>query len=406
MKKIFLYLKTIVLGAIFFLFSCTNNDVLDNTQKDAESAKSEITQQEAISIAKQFIDAQKLFSSLGTRSADYALEVVYTDLKDKNATRSSEESSDANPAYYVINVGENGYIIVSGSDVTLPVLGYSDESTFDPENIPFNMKGVLADFKSEIEYARKMNMQSTSVTSAIRDQYLNNYYRAYTSSVAPLLGTIKWDQMPYYNAYCPPRCPVGCVATATSQIMRYWEYPASGTGTFSYNAGTHGTLSFDYNYTLNWNRMPRERLTGKNLEVARFCYGVAVGVKMSFSPQGSGAYQFDVPALLRDHYRYPNTMQNLYRRNYSTKNWETILRRELDARRPIQYAGHGSGGGHSFVCDGYNANGYFHFNWGWGGQSDGYFLTNALNPGSLGTGGGTGGFNSGQTIVIGIQPPR
>ncbi|MDE7115738.1 MAG: hypothetical protein K2O56_04855, partial [Muribaculaceae bacterium] len=47
----------------------------------------------------------------------------------------------------------------------------------------------------------------------------------------------------------------------------------------------------------------------------------------------------------------------------------------------------------------------YHFNWGWGGMSDGYFLLDALNPESVGTGGGEGGgYNSGQDIIIGIQP--
>ena len=37
--------------------------------------------------------------------------------------------------------------------------------------------------------------------------------------------------------------------------------------------------------------------------------------------------------------------------------------------------GSGNGiGGHAFVCDGYDGKGYYHINWGWGGDSDAYFL--------------------------------
>ena len=32
-----------------------------------------------------------------------------------------------------------------------------------------------------------------------------------------------------------------------------------------------------------------------------------------------------------------------------------------------------SGGGHGFICDGINANGYLHFNLGWGGQNNGWY---------------------------------
>ncbi|WP_329905580.1 C10 family peptidase [Porphyromonas pogonae] len=57
-----------------------------------------------------------------------------------------------------------------------------------------------------------------------------------------------------------------------------------------------------------------------------------------------------------------------------------MVKSELDAGRPVQYAGMGREGGHSFVCYGYKTDGYFHFNWGWGGKLYGYFKLTALNP--------------------------
>lgn len=179
-----------------------------------------------------------------------------------------------------------------------------------------------------------------------------------------------------------------------------------GKGTFGYTApNNYGYLSFNYDYPLNWSNMQKSPLRGPNEDIARFCYGVAVGIKMQFGPYGSGAFQHDVPRLLTEHYSYPNTIRVLYRNSYTADQWAALMRKELDAKRPIQYAGYGSGGGHSFVCDGYTSNGYFHFNWGWGGSSDGNFLLHALNPGSLGTGGGTGGFNNRQEVLVGIQAP-
>ena len=64
------------------------------------------------------------------------------------------------------------------------------------------------------------------------------------------------------------------------------------------------------------------------------------------------------------------------------------------------FNGQGSGGGHSYIVDGYDSNGFLHVNWGWGGISDGYYNVSYMNPGDLGTGGGAGGFNEMQSIIV------
>jgi hypothetical protein len=99
------------------------------------------------------------------------------------------------------------------------------------------------------------------------------------------------------------------------------------------------------------------------------------------------------------------TLRGVQRNSYTSSTWMQLMKTELDASRPILYAGFGNGGGHAFVCDGYNSSDYFHMNWGWGGSYDGYFLLTALNPTGLGIGGGSGGYNSNQQALIGIQPP-
>ncbi len=80
---------------------------------------------------------------------------------------------------------------------------------------------------------------------------------------------------------------------------------------------------------------------------------------------------------------------------------------EIANRRPVIYCGSDPAGGHAFVCDGYSENEFFHFNWGWGGMADGYYMLSALNPAEQGIGGSSlgYGFNSGQDIVTGVQPP-
>jgi hypothetical protein len=108
---------------------------------------------------------------------------------------------------------------------------------------------------------------------------------------------------------------------------------------------------------------------------------------------------------MKTYFGYAASMQGLQRGNYTEANWVALLKVELNAGRPMIYAGDGTGGGHCFICDGFNDSDFFHFNWGWSGSYDGYFQINALNPGGTGTGGGTGGFNSGHEAITGIRPP-
>ncbi|WP_083900378.1 C10 family peptidase [Porphyromonas levii] len=384
-----------------FAVSCSNqsrmSDIAEATSGDADAFVSEL---EAQKIAENFLKVNDL------RSGGEQLTLVYTEPSNLRANDGTEYSDL--PAYYVYNIGDKGFIIVSASETTYPVLGYSEENTFAVgDQMPDNLKAVLKGYADEIRYSWK-NIKSTDATKQWREGALRSVNadeattRVAAASVKPLLGTIKWNQAPYYNDLCPTGTPVGCVATATSQIMRYWEYPSRGRGS---HTSTVDGRSVNFDHPLNWSNMPKATLRSPNRDVAQLCYDVAIGLNMQFSRKASGTYQRYIPDLLVNHYYYDTTVRQLYRNTgYSASQWHNILREELSAGRPVQYAGSGRGGGHSFVCDGYDSRGYFSFNWGWGGSSDGYFLTNALNPGSLGIGGGSGGFNYYQDIIIGIQP--
>lgn len=399
MKNLLIYM--VFLTMIFSATSCSDNQI--NNEENIVPTKDEktvttgiIDKNDAMDIASQFAQAQGILPP-GTRGEEN-LNVAFTDL-DLPQTRTA---NDATPSYYIINIGNSGYIIVSASDATLPILGYSTESNFQTNDIPINLSEILTKYKEEISYVIKNKIRPDAATIAKRKEMLNPPKTRAGSSIQPLLGNINWSQRPYYNTYCPENTPVGCVATATAQIMRYWEYPEYGVGTHSYKSN-YGVLSFDYNYKLNLKDMPKQKLNNKNNDIAKFCYGVAVGLDMEFAPSGSGAWQEKVAGLLMKHFKYPATIKNKYRKDYEADVWENIIRNELDAGRPVQYVGYGNAGGHSFVCDGYNENGYFHFNWGWGGTANGYFLLQALNPSILRA---NSGFNYGQSIVIGIQAPK
>jgi hypothetical protein len=224
-------------------------------------------------------------------------------------------------------------------------------------------------------------------------------------SVNPLLGTT-WNQSCFYNELCPSdpnapygycgHVPVGCVALAMAQVMKYWDYPVSGTGSHSYYASPYGWQSADFgNTTYEWDNMPGS-LNNDNLSVATLIYHCAVSVNMQFGPNGSGAFTGDARNSLVNYFDYDAEAAFIYKSSYSDPVWESMLRDELDMGRPVIYRGQGTGG-HAWVCDGYAADNYFHMNWGWGGYANGYFYLSALNPAG-------NNFNSNQAAIMGIVP--
>ena len=329
------------------------------------------------------------------------------------------------PGVYFCDNSSQGFIIVSGDDNVKPVLAYSDEAGFDADKIAPDVAWWLNGYKEQIEEIIQNNVQASGEVKSrweeLKSGPVSNAGIKAVHTVSPLEQTT-WDQSPYYNAMCPfdnaynNLTVTGCVATGMAQILKYWGAPANGAGFHSYTDPTYGTQSADFGSTIyDWNSMPLS-VTGPNTAVATLMYECGVSVDMHYgvgSTGGSSAYLISSQSpvqncaeyALKTYFGYPD-VQGLSRSAYPNKtDWINLLKTELDAGRPVLYAGFGSGGGHCFNCDGYDANNFFHFNWGWSGQFDGYFDVDALDPAGTGTGGGTGGFNSGQQVVIGIHGP-
>lgn len=350
------------------------------------------------------------------------LELSYTCTSKENSNSSAIKAS---PYFYVFNVSNgNGFVIVSADDNAQAILGYSDEIDFNPNKIPNNTQKWFELYKNQMRYIIEKNISpSSDVVKSWNDLLQAKVPTPSLSkkaAVNPLLQT-KWDQGQYYNELCPydnaasDRAVTGCVATAMAQIMKFWNYPASGVGYHSYFSNKYGTLSANFaNTNYDWSSMPNT-VDFSRPAVATLMYHCGVSVDMNYDVAangGSGAYVIasGSPAAnnsemaLKNYFAYKASLQGVKRSDYTEQQWIAILKTELDAGRPILHTGAGTHGGHCFVADGYDNNNFFHFNWGWGGSSDGYFSVNALNPGTIGTGGGTGGFNSDQEAVIGIEP--
>jgi hypothetical protein len=312
--------------------------------------------------------------------------------------------------FYIFNLNDTGFVIVSADDIVIPILGYSTTCKFDATDIPDNAAKWLEGYLDQIRYAIENNLEPSDEIKTEWQELLNNnaikYVKPRAGSVSPLIQT-KWDQNPHYNALCPfdkianANAVTGCVATAMAQIMKYYNYPTKGSGFHSYNHPKYGTLSANFgSTTYQWNSMPI-KVSSANSAVATLMYHCGVSVDMNYGVNGSYSYSSKVAPALKDYFGYSNSAELKERKNFTTDNqWINLLKQELDAGRPLYYGGAGSNGvgGHAFVCDGYNNSGYFNFNWGWGGTDNGFFTVNALNT-SLGK------FNNFQSIVIGIEPP-
>lgn len=328
-------------------------------------------------------------------------------LPHKSAVKGS--SGDVAP-YYIFNIGNReGFVIVSGDDNAEPVLGYSDRGELDLDNMPANMVEWLRLNELYVENCAKRE------SSAVGTSRTGNG----TVVVEPLLGDIMWGQDFPFNEMCPTYYSggqnlhyyVGCVATAATQIMRYYRYPQQGTGSKSY-VFKGQTLSADFgNTTYDWDNMlafyPSDGVSQEQIDAAAtLAYHFGVSVEMEYAENGSGALSMLVPHALKTYFGYDKATTMRRRNFYSATEWLELIKHELDNNRPVYYgATSDSGlGGHAFVCDGYDSEGYVHINWGWYGMSNGYFLVNHLNPDDLGEGGGTGGYNTDQEIITGIQP--
>lgn len=327
------------------------------------------------------------------------------------------------PPYYIFNNEDGGFVIVSGDDCATPILGYSNEGSIDLDNIPIQFQELLQAYALEIQEAVHNHLQATEEVAESWVAYKRVPQAQTTTAVVNALISTSWNQYPRYNTLCPSDASMsqlgghpttGCVATAMAQIMKYWEYPEMGTGNKSYKSKHYGTLSANFaNTTYDWANMPLSLSSStsstQNNAVATLMYHCGVAVEMNYNSDGQGSSGAQIMEYyggnasseyaLKEYFGYASTVTGKKSSSVSVSTWESMLKNELDNKRPVLYAGFvpNGGGGHAFVCDGYDSSNKFHFNWGGGGQANGFFSLTALTPGNY-------NFSSGQQAIIGIQP--
>lgn len=323
-----------------------------------------------------------------------------------------KNSQNDHPYYYIFNRGnEQGFIIVSADSRTKKILAYSNEGHFDMEALPPEMKAWLGGYTEALSDLSMTpdsllaQLQSGPLMKAVRDE------SELAPEVKPLLGDICYAQAFPYNALCPHKSPTGCVATGAAQIMRLYEYPKQPSGkSHSYdNEGEQVSCSFTTTY--DWaNMLPTYSKTGgnesQNTAISQLMFEVGAACNMEYSPSGSSASRIDMAKALVEYFGYGNNMINFRRDAFTPDDFVYFLKKELNEGRPVLMGGTDEDDyGHCFVCDGYDTNGLFHFNWGWNGMSNGYFEITNLSPVRPGSrNGALANYNENVTFIGGIQP--
>ncbi|HPR60836.1 MAG TPA: C10 family peptidase, partial [Prolixibacteraceae bacterium] len=331
-------------------------------------------------------DAKNIAQNFFAKMSGQSFRAVSDEPSEEKNVPLSATGQNNDTLYYVVNNANNtGFVIVAADERVWPILGYSLHGEFNAENQPPAFVNWMENRKKEIEFI-KQNQTLPESTVAEQWENLNDatpILKSTATSVAPLLQTT-WNQGCFYNELCPvdsagpcDRVWAGCTATAMAQIMKYWGFPSTGTGSYSYNHPTYGTQSANFSATTyQWSQMPNN-VTEANNAVATLLYHCGVAVNMNYSPTGSGAGE---PSdELVEYFGYSPNAQFVEKNDYTEIEWINLLKSELNLKRPIWYDGFNPSSGHAFICDGYREDDYFHFNWGWGGYADGYFYLGSLN---------------------------
>ncbi len=306
--------------------------------------------------------------------------------------------------YYVFNVSNGeGFVIVAADDRVKPILAYSTTGQFDPNNVSEGFQFTLDGFREEIQYVREHNLSATPDIIAewrsVNEKGSLNRGNQTRAIVGPLCQTL-WNQNFPWNSQCPEdeegsggHVYAGCVATAMGMVMKFWEWPAQGVGSHSYHPEGYAQQSAnfgetEYHFELMPNTLDSTSTEEEYFEIAQLLHHLGISVDMMYSGSGSGAYSDAVPSALRSYFRY-NCEDHVTNYGnwwpgwgYTNEEWAQLLKDGgLDELLPLYYSGQddSGAGGHAYVCDGYDENDYFHFNWGWSGRDNAWCPIGALN---------------------------
>ncbi|MCD4791331.1 MAG: C10 family peptidase, partial [Bacteroidales bacterium] len=294
--------------------------------------------------------------------------------------------------YYIVNINENGFVIISAQRNVYPVLAYSTKNVFSSTDIPDHVQALLNGYEKQIINAVKTRQKAGAEIETTWNNLLTNQMPKLSKSFIEPLSTSLWNQTVPYNLYCPedPNGPgghvvTGCPSTAMAQLMFYYRYPEQGVGSNSYYQYPYGTISADFeNAYYDYNAMTNVSTAQNYEEVAELSFHAGVAINTVYGPTVSGVYYMStVVEGLENHFAYSEDAQLVFKTGYTQDEWESMIRDDLDLLMPVIYCAVDlvAGGGHTWICDGYDTDDYFHMNFGWGGAYDGYYYLDDISVG-------------------------
>ena len=303
--------------------------------------------------------------------------------------------------YYVFNDDTGkGFVVVAGDDKMGEMLAYSHEASIDMANLNPEARYLFDSYRQVYEKLGKNKGLTTRAETATKA----------TDDVQPLLKS-KWGQDYPYSKQT--QYVTGCVATAVAQVMYYHKWPAQGKGQESYKVTFDNTVrSADFTKShYDWDNMlpdyNRRNVTTKQEDaVALLMNDVGIATNMQYTDRASSTQSYMAVRALRNYFDYDAAL--VTRANEGDDNFIEIVKKELRNGFPLYISGDSrSGGGHAWVCDGFDKEDMFHMNFGWNGQADGYYSLATLSVTSTGSefNGAQHSFNRG-LHVIAIHPNK
>ncbi len=303
----------------------------------------------------------------------------------------------------VVKSNYNQFVVVgndkSGKD---NVIAYSIDTPSD--EMPDAMKWWLETANAALEHDATVN---SIVPGALKLE------------VDPLVQT-KWDQSTPFNNACPiyiasdgtqASSLTGCVATAMAQVMYYHRCPAqygSGSKTLTVHHGDGSTSTVTVNFattSFDWDNMLTDYGSGYSEEqanaVAQLMLACGVAANTTYTSTSSSALSSNTIYGLKHYLGFESGDYFSNKESVSTDEWMRDIYKNISDSFPVIYGGINSlGGVHEFILDGYDQNGLVHVNWGWGGNYDGFFNIDLLNPYST----ATAGYSDEQFKMVNIYP--
>ena len=326
---------------------------------------------------------------------------VNTSKKDAQNIKTRAAATATQQPYYIFNdEAGKGFVVIAGDDKMGKVLAYSKEASINMANLNPEARYLFDTYRQVYEELSKNKTLTTRAGAATKA----------ADAVQPLLKS-KWGQDYPYSKQT--RYMTGCVATAVAQVMYYHKWPAQGKGQESYTVKFDNTVrSADFtkshydwdNMLLDYNR--RNITTKQEDAVALLMNDVGIATNMQYTDRASGTQSYMAERALRNYFDYDAAMVT---RSYEgVDNFIEIVKEELRNGFPLYISGDSkTGGGHAWVCDGFDEEDRFHMNFGWNGQANGYYSLATLNVTSTGSefNGAQHSFNR-RLHVIAIHPNK